>query len=230
MSTPQTRLRRSIADIQADYERGDKAELETLMRAWQGHQGPAPRRPPVVLHARGIPRRAVPRAGHLRLGGLVGRLLSARHRAVPDLAPRLPPPAGTGPAKHRRLLVCDPAVLGRVQQLLAGERHPVGADRRDLRARRGADRQPVAVLRAADGHRRPGRPGQPAQPDPNAPNYSKPAGYETVRYPLSGLVGTPADQKTSAEHNAGFPNYAANVKTLDANIMAWLTLPVVSAE
>lgn len=65
-------------------------------------------------------------------------------------------------------------------------------------------------------------------PDPNAPNYSKPAGYETVRYPLSGLVGNPADQKASADHNAGFPNYAANVKTLDANIMAWLTLPVDS--
>jgi tyrosinase len=62
--------------------------------------------------------------------------------------------------------------------------------------------------------------------DPNSPNYSKPKGYETVRYPLSGLVGTPADQQTTKDHNAGFPNYAANVKTLDANIMAWLTLPI----
>ena len=30
------RVRRSLADIQADYEAGDKAELETLMRAWKG--------------------------------------------------------------------------------------------------------------------------------------------------------------------------------------------------
>src|SRR6185436_20149641 len=66
--------------------------------------------------------------------------------------------------------------------------------------------------------------------DPNSPSYSKPQGYETVRYPLSGLVGTPLDQQATKEHNAGFPNYAANVKTLDANIMAWLTLPVYGSK
>ena len=66
------------------------------------------------------------------------------------------------------------------------------------------------------------------QNNPNSPNYSKPKGYETVRYPLSGLVGTPADQAQTAQHNAGFPSYNANVKTLDANIMAWLTFPVTS--
>ncbi|HEY5786911.1 MAG TPA: hypothetical protein VIT65_19280 [Microlunatus sp.] len=49
----------------------------------------------------------------------------------------------------------------------------------------------------------------------------------TTRTPLR-AGRTTADQKTSAEHNAGFPNYAANMKTLDANFMAWLTLPVVS--
>ena len=62
--------------------------------------------------------------------------------------------------------------------------------------------------------------------NPNSPNYSKPKGYETVRYPLSGLVGTAEDRKATQEHNAGFPNDAANVKTLDANIMAWLTMTV----
>ena len=36
MSQPEPRLRRSITDIQADYERGDKTGLETLMRAWLG--------------------------------------------------------------------------------------------------------------------------------------------------------------------------------------------------
>ena len=30
------RVRRSISDIQADYEAGNTAELETLMRAWKG--------------------------------------------------------------------------------------------------------------------------------------------------------------------------------------------------
>jgi tyrosinase len=37
------------------------------------------------------------------------------------------------------------------------------------------------------------------------PNYSKPSGYETVRYPLSGLVGTAADRAATAAHNAHFP-------------------------
>ena len=30
------RVRRSIADIQKDYDAGNKAELENLMRAWKG--------------------------------------------------------------------------------------------------------------------------------------------------------------------------------------------------
>ena len=36
VSQPEPRLRRSITDIQADYERGNKTGLETLMRAWRG--------------------------------------------------------------------------------------------------------------------------------------------------------------------------------------------------
>jgi tyrosinase len=53
-------------------------------------------------------------------------------------------------------------------------------------------------------------------------DYSKPAGYETVRYPLSGLVGTDKDKAETAAHNAKFPNYAENVETLNANVVAWL--------
>ena len=35
-SAPDRRVRRSIADIQADYDAGKKKELEDLMRAWNG--------------------------------------------------------------------------------------------------------------------------------------------------------------------------------------------------
>jgi tyrosinase len=52
--------------------------------------------------------------------------------------------------------------------------------------------------------------------------YSKPAGYETVRYPLSGLVGTPAAQAATTAHNALYPDYATNVGILNGNIMNWL--------
>ena len=58
------------------------------------------------------------------------------------------------------------------------------------------------------------------------PNYSKPAGYETVRYPLSGLVGTDADKAKTAEHNSHFKDYDENVKILNGNIVDWLTQQV----
>jgi tyrosinase len=54
------------------------------------------------------------------------------------------------------------------------------------------------------------------------PDYSKPLGYETVRYPLSGLMGPQEIEKTKA-HNALYPNYSYNVGLLNANIINWLT-------
>ncbi|MGQ0588989.1 MAG: tyrosinase family protein [Sphingosinicella sp.] len=52
--------------------------------------------------------------------------------------------------------------------------------------------------------------------------YSKPAGYETVRYPLSGLVGTAEDRAETEAHNAKFPDYDTNVGILNQNIGDWL--------
>lgn len=56
----------------------------------------------------------------------------------------------------------------------------------------------------------------------NNSDYSKPAGYSTVRYPLSGLVGTPQAQQETATHNAIFPDYNTNVAILNANVLQWL--------
>lgn len=52
--------------------------------------------------------------------------------------------------------------------------------------------------------------------------YTKPAGYETVRYPLSGLVGTPEAAAATAIHNAKFPNYTDQNIYLNRNIVNWL--------
>lgn len=52
--------------------------------------------------------------------------------------------------------------------------------------------------------------------------YVKPAGYETVRYPLSGLVGTPEARAATAAHNAQYPNPSQNTDILNKNIVAWL--------
>ena len=61
----------------------------------------------------------------------------------------------------------------------------------------------------------------------DSPNYSKPLGYETVRYPLSGLVGTEADRAATERHNAQYPDAARNVQILNTNIIAWLTSHIV---
>jgi len=55
------------------------------------------------------------------------------------------------------------------------------------------------------------------------PNYSKPLGYETVRYPLSGLVGNDKERDATKVHNALYPCYKTNVDLLNENIVRWLT-------
>lgn len=55
------------------------------------------------------------------------------------------------------------------------------------------------------------------------PVYSKPKGYETVRYPLSGLVGTPGAKKASEAHNAPYlADDKCAVAALNQNVIDWL--------
>lgn len=58
-------------------------------------------------------------------------------------------------------------------------------------------------------------------------DYSKPKDYETVRYPLSGLVGLPKTNQASvtAAYNATF-EYPKNLKPLNDNIKSWLRFGV----
>lgn len=55
-------------------------------------------------------------------------------------------------------------------------------------------------------------------------NYSMPVGYQTVRYPFSGLVGTADDAAKTKEHND--PLYAqgqaATNDYLNKNVKEWL--------
>ncbi|TCW84483.1 tyrosinase [Burkholderia sp. SRS-46] len=59
------------------------------------------------------------------------------------------------------------------------------------------------------------------------PNYSKPLPYVTVRYPLSGLVGTDEDRAATKEHNDKFPDPKENVMLLNRNIVDWLTSYII---
>ncbi|PLB44561.1 Di-copper centre-containing protein [Aspergillus steynii IBT 23096] len=52
--------------------------------------------------------------------------------------------------------------------------------------------------------------------------YTKPEGYETVRYPLSGLVGTAEDQEETTAHNALYPDPDECTKYLNENVSNWL--------
>jgi tyrosinase len=52
--------------------------------------------------------------------------------------------------------------------------------------------------------------------------WRKPAGYYTVRYPLSGLVGTDADIKATLEHNANFQDPFRNTEILNRNVAQWM--------
>ena len=59
------------------------------------------------------------------------------------------------------------------------------------------------------------------------PDYSKPKGYETVRYPLSGLVGNARERAATKAHNDQFPDYDKNVQILNQNVIDWLTSFIV---
>lgn len=54
-------------------------------------------------------------------------------------------------------------------------------------------------------------------------NYRKPISYETVRYPLSGLVGSVTAFAATQAHNAKYPDHDTNVELLNRNVVAWLT-------
>ncbi|KAK6347489.1 hypothetical protein TWF718_005330 [Orbilia javanica] len=53
-------------------------------------------------------------------------------------------------------------------------------------------------------------------------DYSKPKGYKTVRYPLSGLVGG-HDYVSSSDHNKIYTNEETNCDLLNENVFNWLT-------
>jgi len=52
--------------------------------------------------------------------------------------------------------------------------------------------------------------------------YTKPLHYETVRYPLSGLVGTEEDRANTEIHNASFGTESEQTDILNKNVGAWL--------
>lgn len=206
-------IRRSIADIQADYDNGIQEPLETLMRAWKG--------------IKELP--ADDPNSFFMLGGYHGE---------PFRGPGATDPSWWGgycqhgtvlfPSWHRVYLYRLEQALQSIpgcESVMLPFWDETSDDSRDNGIPRALTDQyftldgvqidnplrsfvfPVAITDQVQGD--------------NA-LYSKPQGYETVRYPLSGLVGTPADQAATAAHNAQYPDYDTNVTLLNGNIKAWL--------
>lgn len=218
MDMPIPRIRRSISDIQADYDAGNRKPLETLMRAWKGIKElpPEDERSFFMLGGyHGEPFRGPGATNPQWWGGYCQHgtvLFPSWHRVyLYKLEKALQSIEGCAEVTLPFWDECSEQSLANgIPRALTDEKFELDGVLIDNPLR--SFRLPVAIT---------------DQIPNDTPSYSKPAGYETVRYPLSGLVGTPADQAATAAHNAKFPNYAANVMTLNGNIVAWLNSPVV---
>ena len=207
------RVRRSIVDIQADYNAGNKKELEDLMRAWKGIKelGPDEFR------------------SFFTIGGFHGE---------PFRGPGAQTPAWWGGyCQHGTVLfpTWHRAYLYRLENALRSipgcetVTLPFWDETSDLSRSTGI---PYALTDATfhlDGEDIPNPLCSFELPVTIVDNvtgdnnfYSKPAGYETVRYPLSGLVGTPDDRAKTAAHNAQFPTVQIQTDRLNDNIKNWL--------
>lgn len=215
------RVRRSVHELQNAYDRGDKKPLEDLVRAWRGiQQLPfADKRSFFAIAGyHGEPFQYRPQVdslsavdGYAYWGGYcnhgnvlfptwhrvyVFKLEEALRSIVPDVT--LPYWDETS---AESLGAGIPAILTQPTFELDGE----------------LIRNPLQSFTLPD-----------ALSDNLAGDeqiWQKPAGYTTVRYPLSGLVGTAEARAATAAHNAQYPDLAQNVTLLNQNIIAWLNGP-----
>jgi len=202
---PEPRLRRSIQALQQDYDKGKKKPLEDLWRAWIGIQR-LPHDDPNSLFTlagyHGMP-------GNYCNHGNV--LFPTWHRAymlkVEDALRSIDGcESVTLPywdeTDTDSLTDGIPAVFTRDSVSLDGNTIPNPLRSYTLPV----NLQDVAI---------------------DGADYSKAAGYQTVRYPLSGLVGTEEDRLKTAEHNQLFADNARNISLLNQNIVTWLKWTVI---
>ncbi len=221
MSTNQVlRVRRSIQELQDDYTRGNKKPLEDLMRAWKGIKALPPEDPRSFFMLGGLhgePFRGAGWGNASYWGGYCNHgnvLFPTWHRAylfkleqalqsIPDCADVMLPFWDEASDDSRANGI--PWALTQKDFVLDGETIP-----NPLRS--------FVFNRNIKDHI-----------NGDSPDYSKPKGYETVRYPLSGLVG-PDDIEATKEHNAKYSDYGTQVELLNQNVVAWLTSHIVVDE
>ncbi|HEU4885141.1 MAG TPA: tyrosinase family protein [Longimicrobium sp.] len=214
MNTPviNPRVRRSIEDIQDEYSAGNKKPLEDVMRAWKGIQelDPTDQRSFFVLGGyHGEPFRGAGWGSAAYWGGYCNHgnvLFPTWHRAyLFELEEAL-----------RSIPGCEEVTLPFWDETSPGSL---------------ANGIPWALTQPTfelDGVTIPNPLASFTFPltiqdnvDANG-EYTKPKGYQTVRYPLSGLVGNPADIAATKAHNAQYPDPEKNIQLLNQNIVNWL--------
>jgi tyrosinase len=214
------RVRPSIQELQRRYDKGDKGPLEDLIRAWQGIQALPPNDPNsffVIGGYHGEPfqfRKEVDALSdtdrYEYWGGWCNHgnvLFPTWHRAyvlrIED-ALRTIVPTVTMPYWDES---SDDSLTEGIPSILTQEEFEL--DGKIIANPLRSFRLPVALEDFAN--------------DEHA--YDKPAGYETVRYPLSGLVGTAEARQASEAHNAKYPDPIVNTADLNANVIAWMNGP-----
>lgn len=210
----QLRVRRSLVDLQKDYTNGNKKPLEDLMRAWKGIKELPPDDPRsffVLGGFHGEPFRGAGWGSSAYWGGYCNHgnvLFPVWHRIyVLTLENAL-----------RSIEGCEDVTL------------PFWDEASDDSAKNGIPWALTVKEFTLDGQTIPNplrsfvfNRGITDNISTDNPLYSKPKGYETVRYPLSGLVGNAQDRAATEKHNAQYPDYDTNVKLLNQNVINWLT-------
>ncbi|KAF3931147.1 Tyrosinase [Dactylellina cionopaga] len=218
---PQLRVRRSLQELQNDYDNGIKEPLEKLIRAFQGIQALPPSDQNsffVIAGYHGEPFRG-PGAGGTTLswwGGFCQHgsvLFPTWHRAyVLRLENAL-----------RSISGCEDVVMPFWDECLVVESEQKGdvsssipvipsvltqvtfpLDNKDIPNPLYSYTLAKAIVdKAGDG------------------DYGKSQGYTTVRYPLSGLSG-PQDIIQTQDHNNNYKDPVKNTEILNGNVKAWL--------
>ncbi|MEH2022955.1 tyrosinase family protein [Nostoc sp.] len=212
------RVRRSIQDLQDDYAKGNKKPLENLMRAWKGIKELPPDNPQSFFMLGGYhgePFRGAGWGNSSYWGGYCnhGNILFPTWHRVYLL--KLEDALRSIPGCEDVILpywdeTSDDSLKNGIPSALTQKDFELDGVKIDNPLRSFVFNKNIKDSINGDN-----------------PNYSKPKGYETKRYPLSGLVGDDVDIANTKEHNAKYPNYDENVKLLNQNVVNWLTSQIV---
>jgi tyrosinase len=208
------RVRRSLRDVQYDYDHGKKDQLEALIRAWKGIKDLPANNP----------------NSFFSIGGLHGEPFRGEGKTDPNW--------WGGYCQHGTVLFPSwhRAYLWRLEEALRSIPKcenvtlPFWDECSDESRENGLPSALTQESFVIDGQKieNPLRsfvfPQAITDEVTGTPIiYSKPEGYETVRYPLSGLLGTEPDRVATAAHNAQFKDPAKNITYLNENVSTWLS-------